>query len=126
MTVANPLYRHPEACHGPCYVLDPEADARGERVVIEVIPAKNTLIKKPVTPKETLVGSPETRRVVVWSKGRAFDWRLKNVPVRTTEPIWALRARELKRAGWSIRKIMTEIAVRSRRQLAEILDRYTV
>lgn len=116
-------YKHLEACHGDCYVLDPEAWNRGKRVVIEVIPARNPPIKRPPKISEPSVRTTETRRVVTWVVGRAFDFWFKEVPVRVSEPVWAGRARELRAAGWSIRRIMTELGMKSSRFLREILDK---
>ncbi len=122
MTIASPPYRSPEACHGPCYVLDPFAYELGERVVLEIIPAKNPPAKKPHRESERrLVTSNETRRVAVWLPGTPYDFEIVNVPVRAPEPIWAPRARELKAFGWSRRKIMKELSIRSTRQIVEIL-----
>lgn len=122
MIIAGPIYRNPEACHGPCYVLDPVAYEFGERVVLEVIPANNSPAKKLRKKSEKrLVTSKETRRVAIWHPGRAYAFEIVNVPVRAPEPVWARRARELKAFGWSRRKIMKELDVRSSRQMLEIL-----
>lgn len=124
MIVANSPYRSPDACHGPCYVLDPFAYELGERVVIETIPAKNPPVKKPrKEPRERLVRGTETRRVVVWPPGGPWDFEIINVSVRASEPVWAPRARELRAFGWSIRRIMKELGVKSSRHLREILDK---
>ena len=123
MTIAGFIYRNPEACHGPCYVLHPFAYEWGFRVVLKTIPANNPPAKKPrKEPEKRLATSKETRRVVVWEPGRAYDFRIVDVPVRAPEPAWAPRARELRAFGWSQRKIMKELGVRSLRQMQEILS----
>lgn len=107
--------------HGPCYVLDPEAWMRGERVVVETIPAKLRPEKKPRSPEPAAVAT-ETRRVVRWPEGRPSEWYLADAPVtRPSEPVWAVRARTLRDAGWSIRRIMAELRVKNRRQMDKIL-----
>ena len=120
MTTASPIYRSPDACHGPCYVLDPFAYELGNRVVVKTLPAKNPPVKKPrKEPEKRLVTSKETRRVVAWLPGRAYDFKIVKVPVRPPEPVWAARARELRAFGWSQRKIMKELGVRSKRQIEQ-------
>ena len=119
-TVAGPPFRHPEACHGPCYVLDPFAWECGERVVVDVIPPKNLPIRK-IRQVAAPVERRRMRRVVVWPAGKPLAWRLEKVPVAPSEPAWAARARELRGAGWSIRRIMRELGVNNRRQMDEIL-----
>jgi len=78
--------------------------------------------KTPLTAPE----APETKLVVTWPEGQPLAWRLVRVTVRPPEPRWARRARELKALGWTIRRIMKELNVKSRRQLCEILDKRTV
>ena len=127
MTIAGPPYRSPEACHGPCYVLDPFAYELGERVVLEILPAKNPRVKKPrKAPQERLVKCSEMRRVVISPIGRAWDWKLIWVPVRPPEPFWAASARRLRSNGWAIRRILKELGLNNMRRLQEILDKYTV
>lgn len=109
--VAAAPYKGVDARHGDCYVLDPDAWNRGKRVVIGVIRAKNPPIKRPPKRAASPFKPMGTRRVVVWDYGRAFDFRLVDVPVRPSEPVWAPRARELRAAGWSYRKIAKELGV---------------
>lgn len=118
--VAKPPFRHPEASHGPCYVLDPFAWELGERVVVRVIAAQNEPVRK-VPRTAAPVKPPQMRRVVSWPLGQPLDWFITKAPERLQEPRWAARARELRAAGWSIRRIMKEIGVRSSRYLREIL-----
>ena len=120
---ANPPYQDPQARHGPCYVLDPAEWNKGNRAIIEVIPAKNPRIRPHYDPPEVPVRPSETKRVVTWDKGRAHDFRFENVPVKRTEPRWAARARELKAAGWAERRIMKELGLKSKRYFAEVLHR---
>ncbi len=123
MTIAGPKYRNPDACHGPCYVLDTLAYELGERVVLEIIPPKNPPVKKPrKEPEKRLVTSKETRRVVVWVPGRAWDFKIIDVPVRAPEPVWASRARELRAFGWSDRKIAEELGISRNKYLTQILN----
>lgn len=123
--VARPPFRHPEACHGPCYVLDPLAWELGERVVIRVIAAENKPIRKISRPASPVRPAP-MRRVVSWPEGRPLEWFVTKAPERLQEPRWASRARELRGAGWSIRRILKELGIRSSRFLREVLDRRTV
>lgn len=125
MIVAGSIYRSPEACHGPCYVLDPFAYELGERIVLETIPAKNPPVKKPRKVfQKPVVTSNETRRVVVHIPGRPYEWQIVNVPVRASEPVWAVRARELRAHGWSYRKIMKETGVKNMALLHKTLNEY--
>lgn len=126
MTVAGPPYRSPEACHGPCYVLDLLAYELGERIVLAILPAKNRPVKKPRKEPERLVTCTEMRRVVVSPIGRAWDWKLIWVPVRPPEPVWAASARRLRANGWSRRRIMKKLGIKSTRQIVELLYTYTV
>lgn len=121
--VAGEPYRHPEACHGPCYVLCPAAWSRGERVVLEIVPAHNPPPVRASLTLESLLQSPQTRRIVVWRRGAPHDWWFENVPVRRPEPAWARRARELRAAGWSERRIMQELGIASKRALGAVLGR---
>lgn len=122
----SPL-RGPEAVHGPCYVLCPLAYATGRRVVIRTIPARNTPQKKTRSAaSQTASAGLPVRRIATWPEGRPHDWRIVSVPVKKKEPRWAKRARELRASGWSIRRIMKELGVNSRRHLAEVLYEYTV
>lgn len=118
--IAGKPYRSPEQQHGPCYILDPDAWMAGERVVIGVIAAKNPLVAD-LPQRERRPSPSETRRVLAWPRGRAWDWFWTIVDVAPQEPAWAGRARELRRAGWSIRRIMDELNIKSRSQLAKVL-----
>lgn len=80
----------------------------------------------PKAPSDDAPEAPETRRVVTWPEGRPLEWRIEEVIVEAPEPAWAARARELRAAGWSIRRIMKDVGVKSRRFLCEILDKYPV
>lgn len=123
MTTAGPPYRGTEPHHGPCYVLDPFAYELGERVVLKIIPAKNSPVKKPrKVSQKPVITSNETRRVVVHIPGRSYEWQIVNVPVRAPEPVWAPRARRLRAFGWSDRKIAEELDISRNKYLTQILN----
>ena len=103
--------------------MDPLAYELGELVVLEIIPPKNPPVKKPrKEPEKHLVTSKETRRAVFWVPGRAWDFKIIDVPVRAPEPVWAPRARELRASGWSYRKIAKELDISVNKYLAKILN----
>ena len=80
----------------------------------------------PKVPSDDAPEAPETRRVVTWPEGRPLEWRIEEVIVEAPEPAWAARARELRAAGWSERRIMRKVRVRSVRFFREILYKDTV
>ena len=119
---AGPLYKSPEACHGDCYVLDPDAWNRGKRVVKEVIPARNSPIKRPPKPPKPVASTTETYRACVWDKDRPYAFWFENVPVKVKEPVWAARARELRAVGWSYRRIAKELDLSVNRHLLKFCE----
>jgi hypothetical protein len=106
---------------GPCYVLDPAAWMRGERLVLAVLPPKLDKEPRRLVPTIPPPEPTETRLLAVWPKGRPWDWRLENVLVRRAEPAWAGRARALRAQGWSIRRTMKELGVKNRQKMDSVL-----
>jgi len=120
--VASPPYRSPEQWHGPCFVLDVKAWRRGERVTVRTtLPLPRRVVHpKPVVWHPDLQ-TGETRQVVTWPPGQPQDWRIEEVPVMRREPLWHARARALRAAGLSIRRIMAELGLVNRAALDRVL-----
>lgn len=100
--VALPPYVSSEQLHGPCFVLCPKAWRRGERKVLRVILPKLPALKRlqPVLYQPSVSG-----------RGGA-------------EPLWHARARALRAAGMSIRRIMAQLGLVNQRALQRVLAEY--
>lgn len=126
MPITGPAYRGPEQYHGPCYVLDPKAWMRGERIVLRTIPP---IAEKPKRRKIYRWGhaaaremTGETRRFAVWPKGHPELWRLVERPVMRRAPSWHAEARALRKEGWSVREIMRRLGVRNFREMHRVIS----